>query len=153
MLKSISLMRNIQDVCALLRKKYFGEAASQKDYKDSFVINQAIDAFRGLPEDLMTESISRKDQSETKASKSVNYRSDCYEKLTTIATALQISESEVCRRIMYYTLEEHNGSEATIEVSVLKEKVVLLKAQMEKSMIALNEVMLAISLLENKEEY
>ena len=53
---------------------------------------------------------------------------------------------------MYYTLEEHNGSEAAIEVSALKEKVIFLKKQMEKSMAALNEVMLAISLLENKQE-
>lgn len=152
MIRSSSVMKNIQDVCSILRQKYFGEAASQKDYKDSFVVNKAIDSFKGLPEDLMTESISQKDQSEAKGSKSINYRSDCYEKLLTIAAALQISESEVCRRIMYYTLEEHNGSEAAIEVSALKEKVIFLKKQMEKSMAALNEVMLAISLLENKQE-
>ena len=152
MIRSSSVMKNIQDVCSVLRQKYFGEAASQKDYKDSFVVNKAIDSVKGLPEDLMTESISQKDQSEAKGSKSINYRSDCYEKLSTIAAALQISESEVCRRIMYYTLEEHNGSEAVIEVSALKEKVIFLKKQMEKSMAALNEVMLAISLLENKQE-
>lgn len=156
MIKSSSVMKNIQDVCSALRQKYFGEAASPKDYKDSFVINKAIESFNGLPEDLMSESISQKDQSETKGSKSINYRSDCYEKLSIIATALQIPESEVCRRIMYYSLEEHleehNGGKATIEVSVLKEKVIFLKKRMEESMAALNEVMLAISLLENKEE-
>lgn len=152
MIRSSSVMKNSQDVCSALRKKYFGESASPKDYKDSFVINKAIDSFKGLPEDLMTELISQKDQSVTKVSKSINYRSDCFERLSTIATALQIPESEVCRRIMYYSLEEHNGSEAKIEISVLKEKVTFLKKKMEESMAALNEVMLAITLLENKED-
>lgn len=152
MIRSSSMMKDIQEVCSVLRKKYFGEAASQKDYKDSFVINKAIDAYKGRPNELMTQSISQKDQNEIKASKSINYRSDCYEKLSAIATALQISESEVCRRIIYYSLEEHHESKAMIESSVLKEKVILLKKQMEESMKALNEVMLAITLLEDKEK-
>lgn len=147
--KSSSVMNNIKEVCAALRQKYFGETASPKDYKDSFVINKAIDSFRGLPKDLMTESISQKDQSETKVSKSINYRTDCYEKLLTIATALGVPESEVCRRIIYYSLEEHSDNKTTIEIITLKEKVIYLKKQMEESMKALNEVMLAISLLEN----
>lgn len=151
MIRSMSMMKDILEVCSVLRRKYFGEASLRKDYKDSFIINKAIEDFQGVPADLMTESISHKEQDVIKASKSVNFRSECYEKVCAMAAALQISEAEVCRRILYFTMEENHGSEAVMEVSILKEKVIFLKSQIEKSMAALNEVMLAISLLENKE--
>lgn len=152
MIRSTSMMRDIPEVCCALRKKFFGEAASPKDYKDSYIVNEAIDSFKGSPEDLMTPSISQKDQNEIKVSKSINFRSNSHEKLSAIATTLQISESEVCRRIIYYSLEEHQERKAMIETSILKEKVIHLKRQLEESMKALNEVMLAITLLEDEEK-
>lgn len=151
--KSISVMKNVSEICSALRNKYFGEAASSKDYKDSFVINKSIENFNGLPEMLMVESITFQDQGETKASKSINFRSDCYEKIITISKSLQLSESEVCRRILYYSLEIDNSevvSPRDIQLSALKNKVILLKTQMENSMSILIDIMNEIALLEEE---
>lgn len=152
--KSMSLMKSITDKCLLLRKQYYGEQATVKDYKDSFVINKAIDDFRLLPEKLMSDSITAADQAEPKVSKSVNYRSDCFQKLTALSETLGIPDSEVCRRILYYSLEEHGKGNDDMQITTfndLKLKAADLKKQMKICMATLNELTLAISLMEGGE--
>ena len=151
--KSISSMKNIQEVCSNLRSKFYGEAATVKDYKDSFVINHAVDSFTADPSLLMSGSITDRDRSEAKISKSINFRSDCFEKLNTISKVLQIPEAEVCRRILYYSLDtyEKKNTKNEIELSVLKGKVAILKTQIEASRNTLSEIMDEIAILESKE--
>lgn len=152
--KSISSMKNIQEVCSILRRKYYGDNATSKDYKDSFVINNAIQLFPiEARQTLMDEIITEKDKAEIKVSKSINFRSDCYEKLSNISKMLEIPEAEVLRRILYYSIESDNNSSSQqeMQLSSLKGKVALLKTQIEASMATLNEIMNEITVLEAKE--
>ena len=151
--KSISSMRNIQDVCASLRRKYYGDNATARDYKDSFVINNAIQVFPiEERQALMEEMITEKDRAEIKVSKSVNFRSDCYEKISDMSKMLNIPEAEVLRRILYYSLERDNNSsllsQQEIQLSSLKAKVALLKTQIEDSKKTLEEIINEIARLE-----
>jgi|GEM_PF-5468245 len=153
--KSISAMKNVQEVCSILRSKYYGDSATAKDYKDSFVINNAIQVFP--IEDrlvLMDARITEKDKAEIKVSKSINFRSDCYEKLSNISKMLEIPEAEVLRRILYYSLEsdESVAYQQEMQLSSLKGKVTLLKTQIEASMTTLNEIIKEIEQLEAKED-
>lgn len=148
--KSISSMKNIKEVCANLRSKFYGEAATIKDFKDSYVINHAVDSFTADPAMLMSDSITDRDKSDVKISKSINFRSDCFQKLTTISKVLQIPEAEVCRRILYYSLDtdDEKSTKNEIELSVLKGKVAILKTQMEACRNTLSEIMDEIAVLE-----
>lgn len=148
--KSISSMKSIQEVCSKLRSKFYGEAATIKDFKDSYVINHAVDSFTADPAMLMSDSITDRDKSEVKISKSINFRSDSYQKLTTISKVLQIPEAEVCRRILYYSLDtdDEKNTKNEIELSVLKGKVAILKTQMEACRNTLSEIMDEIAVLE-----
>lgn len=152
--KSISAMKNIQEVCASLRSKYYGDSATAKDYKDSFVINNAVQVFPiEACQALMDDAITEKDKSDVKISKSINFRSDGYEKLSDISKMLGIPEAEVLRRILYYSMENDNSdsSKNEIRLTSLKGKVALLRTQMEASMVTLNKIMNEIAQLEAKE--
>ena len=83
MIKSLSMMNNVVEVCAKHRERMHGKDATSKDFKDSFIINNCIENFNGKPEGLMGDDITKLDQSQGKISKSVNLRSDCYEKICT----------------------------------------------------------------------
>lgn len=138
--KSMSVMKNASAICGELRKKYFGESASARDYKDSFVINNAIESFCSKPEVLMLKEITEKDKEMLKVSKTVNFRANCYEKIQTLSRLLAIPESEVCRRILYYSLMNHeNKSGAKNEISILS-KIAILQTQIEASLHTINEI-------------
>ena len=47
--KSISAQENVVEICSILRKKMFGENASAQDYKDSYIVNNAIEMFSEDP--------------------------------------------------------------------------------------------------------
>lgn len=152
--KSMSAMKEIQEICSNLRSKFYGEAATVKDYKDSFVINHAVDTFTADPAILMSDSITARDSAGVKVSKSINFRSDCFSKLTVISQVLHIPEAEALRRILYYTLakDDKKDLQNEIELSVLKGKVALLKAQIEACRHTLSEIMNEIAIIEGKEE-
>lgn len=151
--KSISFMGNAQEICANLRSKFYGEAATARDYKDSFVINHAVDTFTADPAMLMSAHITDRDRSTVKTSKSITFRSDCFEKLTTISKILLIPEAEVCRRILYYSLDtdDKKNAKTEMELSVLKGKIAVLNSQIEASRHTLSEIMDEIAVLEGKE--
>ena len=90
MIKSLSMMNNVAEVCGQLRRKMYGKNATAKDFKDSYIINNCIDYYCGKPEDLMKKEISELDQSQGKTSKSVNFRSDSYKKLNTYSKILNV---------------------------------------------------------------
>lgn len=151
MIKSLSMMKNVGEVCEQLRRKMYGKDATAKDYKDSFIINNSIDNFSGNPENLMEEKISELDQSHGKTSKSVNLRADSYKKLNTYSKLLNIPESEVCRRLLYYVLETGvaNSADKT-QLVALKSKVILLQTQIEESMKTLFEIIEEIEEIEER---
>lgn len=149
MVKSLSMMNNVAEVCAKHRKRIYGADATSKDYKDSFVINSCIESFNSSPQELMRDDITSLDQSQGKTSKSVNFRSDCYEKIRTYSKSLNLPESEICRRILYYMLEAPNGNtENNIQLAALKSKVMLLQTQIEASMQTLTAIIKEIDTIE-----
>lgn len=149
MVKSLSMMNNVVEVCSKHRKRIYGGNATAKDYKDSFVINSCIDSFNSNPKELMSDDITSLDQSQGKTSKSVNFRSDCYEKIRTYSKLLNLPESEICRRILYYMLEAPTGNaENNIQLAALKSKVMLLQTQIEASMQTLTAVLKEIDTIE-----
>lgn len=152
--KSMSVMKDIPDICSVLRSKYFGPGATSTDYKDSYVINNAIQVFPvDSCEDLLDESITEKDNEDTKISKSINFRQDCCKKLSDISKILLISEAETLRRILYYSIQKEDEDVSTNKLSLdqLKRKVCLLKSQLESVMESLNEMADEIAQLEARE--
>ncbi len=153
MVKSLSMMNNVVEVCTKHRERMYGKEATSKDFKDSFIINNCIENFVGKPEELMCEDITAIDQSQGKTSKSVNFRSDCYEKLCVYSKLLNVPESEICRRIMYYMMNaETENTENNVQLTSLKSKVVLLQTQIEASMQTLTEILKEIDLIEGRKE-
>ncbi len=151
MVKSVSMMNNVVEVCAKHRERIYGKDATPKDFKDSFVINNCIEKFNGKAEELMSDDITSLDQSQGKTSKSVNFRSDCYEKICTYSKLLNVPESEICRRILYYMLDAQPGNtENNIQLAALKSKVVLLQTQIEASMQTLTEILKEINTIERR---
>lgn len=149
--KSISAMKSIEDVCSFLRSKYCGRMASAKDYKDSYVINKAIELFAEDPQLLMSEAISERDR-EAKISKSINFRSDCFGKITSLAKILCIPEAEVCRRILYFSIDKAPDkiTVANAELASLRSKVAVLVAQLDLCQKAVKDLLKEISLMEDQ---
>lgn len=150
MANSLSMINNVAEVCAKHRKRIYGADATSKDYKDSFVINSCIESFNSSPKELMRDDITSLDQSQGKTSKSVNFRSDCYEKIRTYSKSLNLPESEICRRILYYMLEAPTGNntENNIQLAALRSKVMLLQTQIETSMQTLTAILKEIETIE-----
>lgn len=151
MIKSLSMMNNVVDICVEHRERIYGKNTTAKDFKDSFIINNCIANFNGKPEDLMGEEITQLDQAQGKTSKSVNFRSDCYEKICTYSKLLNVPESEICRRILLYMLDAEIGdSNDIVQLAALKSKVILLQTQIEASMQTLVEIMKEIETIEGR---
>jgi hypothetical protein len=150
MVKSTSMMNNVAEICAEHRKRIYGQDAKAKDFKDSFIINYCIANFNGKPEDLMRDEITKLDQ-QGKTSKSVNFRSDCYEKICTYSKLLNVPESEICRRILYFMLgADIDNTNENVQLAALKSKVALLQTQIEASMQTLGEIMKEIDSIEGR---
>lgn len=153
MIKSLSMMPNSTEICAKHRRKMYGKDAKATDYRDSFIINECINNFNAKPDSLMNPEITKLDQAQPKMPKSVNLRSDCYSKLHNYSAILNLTESEVCRRILfYYMLDSTKGkSDNTVQITALKSKVVLLQSQIENCKQILDQIMNEIELHENKQ--
>ena len=101
----------------------------------------------------MKKEISELDQSQGKTSKSVNFRSDSYKKLNTYSKILNVPESEVCRRLLYFMLEAQvDNSSDRVQLTSLKSKVTLLQTQIEESMNTLAEIIAEIEMVEGRQD-
>ena len=141
MRKVISYTEHLkEEIIPKLRALYYGTSATAQEYKDSFVINQAVDKFN--IEDvhaLMSEAISEFERQEKHLVKTVNYRASSFFKISSISEKLSISHAEACRRVLYYSsgaLEEetapnNNYSTHEHELTQLKAKLVLLQGYMK----------------------
>ena len=148
--KSISAQENVVEICSILRKKMFGENASAQDYKDSYIVNNAIEMFSEDPIVLLKKSISEEDSKHLKIAKSINFRAGCYEKLCTIGRLLNIPEAEVCRRILYWTVQSEKGIQDNDTLCELKSKITLLKKSMESCTKMIVELEEEIEMIEGR---
>ncbi len=149
--KTISVMQNIADICSELRVRYYGNDFTAKDYRDSYIINQAIDEFAAEAELLMEEAITKEEQI-PKFTKSINFRASSWEKLNTLSKILNITPMEVCRRILHYTIMNDSTVESSsvnhIRLASLKSKLSLLEAQIESCKQIIAEISEEISKIE-----
>lgn len=149
------MMKDFKVICAELRCRYFGEEASDKDYKDSYIINHAIEKFVSYPEVLMDDSITILDRSDTKVTKTLTLRSDCVAKLSALAGVLHITDAEACRRILYHTLQDtgdksDKNSLKSLKVSEVKANLLLLQAQVNGCIVTLNALLNEIEHIEKE---
>lgn len=150
------MMQDFKVRCAVLRCYYFGEEASDKDYKDSYIINHAIEKFASSPEALMDDSITILDRSDTKATKTLTLRSDCAAKLSVLAGVLHITEAEVCRRVIYHAALQKNINKSSnntlksLKVSELKTKLLLLEKQVNDCVVTLKTLLEEIECIEKE---
>ena len=130
------------EIIPKLRALYFGTSATAQEYKDSFVINEAVDRFNTKDvHSLMSEDISETEKLEKPLVKTVNYRASSFFKISSISESLEISHAEACRRVLYFSasngaLEEetapnNNYSTHGHELTQLKAKLVLLQGYMK----------------------
>ncbi len=152
MIKSLSVNRNISEICGMLRKEWFGDVSS-KDYRDSYIINTAIERFSHEAEVLMHSTITEEDQKEPKISKSVSLRQFSDEKLRTLGQTLKINDSEVCRRILYFAIANVNQKEPTgnkKEITELKNRTRLALKQLREVEKTLNALLNEITVIEKE---
>lgn len=132
--KSISAMSDIERVCAVLRANYFGANATSSDFKDSYIVNEAISRFSASAESLMEGLISDADNEKNKAAKSLNLRSEVVDKIISYASVLAIPESEVVRRILYYSiLKESSPAEISLNLSQVRKELAEIRSQLQNS--------------------
>lgn len=126
---SYSLQSNASDLLDKSRKKRYGERASAKDYRDSFILgNEILDFPINEVEKLLEYKVDDNDVS--KVAKSVTLKANAYERLVKISNLLGLSESETCRLIIYYSAkkkDDKNG-EKCIPREVEEEIAYLRKA-------------------------
>lgn len=135
MRKVIPYNENLQkNVIPTLRMAFYGVSANAQEYRDSYVINEAIDRFKTEDvSELMNEKITEFERQEKKLSKTVNFRADCYLKLNSLSASLGISTAEACRRLLYhsaYNIENTipNNHSSSQELTQLKAKMLLLES-------------------------
>lgn len=130
------------EIIPKLRALYYGTSATAQEYKDSFIINEAVDRFdKEDVESLMSADISELESFEKPLVKTVNYRASSFFKISSISEKLEISHAEACRRVLYYSasnapLEEETApnniySTNEHEHTQLKAKLVLLQGYMK----------------------
>lgn len=136
MRKVISFTPDLQEkTIPRLRELFYGKAATSLEYRDSFVINEAVDRFsEENAAELMSEKISALENEGKGLSKTVNFRADSYLKLSSFSESLGISPAETCRRILYYSadnIEKIAPIASPHEFSQLKAKILLLEGHIK----------------------
>ena len=148
MIKSYFVMDNIGDICSELRNRFYGSNASPKDYKESFVINHSVESFIASPQRLMSKDIEAKEKSSKKMPKSINLRSSCSERVSLLAKTLNISESEVIRRILYYTVlnEDQNADKTSdMKLSEIKDQLTFLRSQVKQQLQIIDQILVKLN--------
>lgn len=152
-------------VLPALRAAFYGKAATPQEYKDSFVINEAVERFGEEAVVLLDDRITGLESQEKTVSKTVNLRSTCYVVLANLANDLSITPAEACRRLLYYSYLNVNDENTEItnntanaaqskalsganELSFLKAKVLELVEHinaLEKEISAAKEIVAAVT--------
>ena len=128
------------EIIPKLRALYYGTSATAQEYRDSFIINEAVDKFNTEDVDsLLSDAVSEFERLEKPLVKTVNYRASSFFKISSISESLRISHAEACRRVLYYsasnapeeTAPNNNYSTHEHELTQLKAKLVLLQGYMK----------------------
>lgn len=102
---SYNLQSNANELLDIQRKHLYGKEASKKDYRDSYILGNEIEmcSFDDIKKLL---EYREQDSKASKTAKSVTLKANTYERLNKITELLGLSESEVCRLIIYYFANE-----------------------------------------------
>ncbi len=159
MKKVMQLSENVCEQLDVIRKGYFGGSASASEYRDSFILCEAVEHFSEDPAVLFSEEMAGSD-CEPRVAKSLTLRAEVYEKLSNLATITNLSYAEVTRRIILFTIEKikknslENSRENTSEykqvISSLKTKILVVEAALDDAMTALNSLVDEVEALETK---
>lgn len=98
---SFTLQKSVATLLDIQRKRLYGKDASGKDYRDSYILGNLIETFCL---DDINKLLEYKEQDSTtpKTAKSVTLKSQVYAKLHKMTELLNLSDSELCRLIIYY---------------------------------------------------
>lgn len=159
MKKVMQMSEKVSERLGIIRKSLFNSESSS-EYRDSFVLNEAIERFSAGADALLSKEIAEKD-CEPRVAKSLTLRADIFAKLTDLATLTDLSYAEVTRRIILFTVDEieknkqensRENTEYERAISTLKQKLLVAVRYLEQSTTALNSILEEIEALEENEE-
>lgn len=143
MKKVMAMPENITEICSKLRRNYFS-SDSERDYKDSYIINRAIDDFSEELEELLSEEAAKADKM-PKISKSITFRANTFARVETLAENSDLTYGEVVRRILFIAvkqIEEKKPEKSTVnpQIKALAEKISVVEKRLSDAMSALREL-------------
>jgi len=156
MKKVMQLSENVCEQLDVIRKGYFGGSASASEYRDSFILCEAVERFSEDPAVLFSEEMAGSD-CEPRVAKSLTLRAEVFEKLSNLATITNLSYAEVTRRIILFTIEKikksslensRENTEYERAISALKTKILVVAAALDDAMTALNSLVDEVEALE-----
>ena len=127
----------------VLRERWYPTMNSNQTH-DAFIFNDAIDRFKGSPEDLL-DYIESGEENET-VQRKVTIKSESNDRLKTIAAAINKPVTTTYRAIIAYTIaylpttEKEETAEPVGVSQLLVEKISLLEKQMEACNQTLKEI-------------
>lgn len=124
---SYSLQSNAAELLAIQRRRLYGEEASVRDYRDSYILGNEIETF-AFDDVKKLLKYREQDSKAPKMAKSVTLKANTYERLNRITELLGLSESEICRLIIYYFANEIHDGTKTIPPQIESELATLRKA-------------------------
>lgn len=137
---SVKMPENHDEVAEKLRKMYFGNEATQKDYRNAYIFQETIRAFKDEPS-VLVEYLPLDDEN---IQRSYTLRVDIYNRLVTIAKTIDAPVASVYRAIVLYTyyqkLTEKGVVKETDSKSELKNLVGLLEKQIADCTETLNRI-------------
>lgn len=143
----LSVPDNFQNSIATLRQALHGAGATPSSWRDSYVIDECVRLYEGSPQELLTEEITRLDAA-PKNAKSITFKAETWKRVEIMAELLDISETEVVRRIVWYTISKVNANKLLVPSDNkdipthehLKLKLELLQQQLAEATATLSEI-------------
>ena len=143
----LSVPDNFQNTIATLRKAFHGASATSSSWKDSYIVDECVRLYEGSPQELLKEEISSLDAG-PKNAKSITFKAETWKRVETMAELLGVSETEIVRRIIWYTISKVNADNLVIptdnkDISSqehLKLKLELLQQQLAEATATLSEI-------------
>lgn len=161
MKKVMAMPENITEICSKLRR-YFFASDSDRDFKDSYVINRAVENYTGDLEELHSEAAANADKM-PKISKSITFRANVFARVSALAESSDLTYGEVVRRILFITvkqIEENKPEKPAVnpQIEVIKGKILVISKRLEDVMSAIEELSNEVAALElnfdnNETEY
>lgn len=142
---TIALAHNSDSQAEIIRKKWY-KTTTARQTKDSFIFNEALDRFYGVPNDLVPY-ISSKDEGGAIAPRRLTIKTTSYNRLQTLASANNASLAATYRAIIAFTIDNlpDTGDEETVGMPVGTSKLLLEHiAHLEKRLEDCNQILKTI---------